>query len=66
MLMLRKPRALPAPRSTPTQGNCTDDAIILETILHGYDKFKIPGGGHVKVNVEVGFLNYGYQVFWIF
>jgi hypothetical protein len=21
--------------------------------LHGYDKFKLPGGGHVKVNVEV-------------
>ncbi|KAI6177863.1 Neur-chan-LBD domain-containing protein [Aphelenchoides bicaudatus] len=56
MLMIRQPRALPAvPRQQPTQqpGDCTDDAIILENILHGYDKFKIPGGGHVKVNVEI-------------
>jgi hypothetical protein len=56
MLMIRQPRALPAPRNAiPTDGGCTDDAVILETLLTGYDKHKIPGGGHVKVNVEVCF-----------
>lgn len=27
--------------------------MIVETILDNYDKNKIPGGGHVKVSVEI-------------
>lgn len=46
----RNPRELSA---ISAQSQCTDDAVILDTILRGYDKNKIPGGGHVKVNVEV-------------
>lgn len=33
--------------------NCTDEHWILERLLDGYDKFRIPGGGNVRVEVEV-------------
>ncbi|CAD5216120.1 unnamed protein product [Bursaphelenchus okinawaensis] len=32
---------------------CMDDAVILDSLLVGYDKHKIPGGGKVKVDVEL-------------
>lgn len=32
---------------------CSDDAVILDYLLADYDKHKLPGGGHVKVDVEV-------------
>lgn len=32
---------------------CSDDAVVLDHLLAGYDKHKLPGGGHVKVDVEV-------------
>lgn len=54
MLNIRQPRALPPPHKVqPQPGDCADDAVVLEHILHDYEKFKIPGGGHVKVDVEI-------------
>ncbi|VDO86526.1 unnamed protein product [Haemonchus placei] len=34
-------------------GLCTGDDVIIEHILHDYNKLELPGGGHVKVSVEV-------------
>ncbi|KAI6215956.1 hypothetical protein M3Y94_00445900 [Aphelenchoides besseyi] len=51
---LRIGRSLTASRSTELASNeCADDAVIIEKLLQGYDKHKIPGGGHVKVDVEI-------------
>uniref|UniRef100_A0A1I8B9I4 Neur_chan_LBD domain-containing protein n=1 Tax=Meloidogyne hapla TaxID=6305 RepID=A0A1I8B9I4_MELHA len=36
-----------------TQKNCSDEHWILEHLLDGYDKFRIPGGGNVRVEVEI-------------
>uniref|UniRef100_A0A915DTF4 Uncharacterized protein n=1 Tax=Ditylenchus dipsaci TaxID=166011 RepID=A0A915DTF4_9BILA len=41
---------------TSSSMGCADDAVILEHLLNGYDKNKIPGGQHgggVKVDVEI-------------
>ena len=35
------------------QKNCSDEHWILEHLLDGYDKFRIPGEGNVRVEVEV-------------
>uniref|UniRef100_A0A914I596 Neurotransmitter-gated ion-channel ligand-binding domain-containing protein n=1 Tax=Globodera rostochiensis TaxID=31243 RepID=A0A914I596_GLORO len=33
--------------------NCSDENFILATLLRDYDKFRIPGGGNVRVEVEI-------------
>lgn len=33
---------------------CMDDAAVVDRLLTEYDKHKLPGGGNVSVNVEVG------------
>jgi len=35
------------------QKNCSDEHWILEHLLKDYDKFRIPGEGNVRVEVEV-------------
>ncbi|KAL3111304.1 hypothetical protein niasHT_013346 [Heterodera trifolii] len=35
------------------QPNCSDENFILSTLLRDYDKFRIPGGGNVRVEVEI-------------
>jgi hypothetical protein len=35
------------------KNNCSDEHHILAHLLDGYDKFKIPGGGNLRVEVEV-------------
>ncbi|KAI6223582.1 hypothetical protein M3Y99_01447200 [Aphelenchoides fujianensis] len=50
---LRIERSLAAPRAMANPNECADDAVIIEKLLQNYDKHKIPGGGHVKVNVEL-------------
>lgn len=34
-------------------GLCTGDDVIIEHILNGYNKLELPGGGHVRVSVEI-------------
>ncbi|VDK53452.1 unnamed protein product [Cylicostephanus goldi] len=34
-------------------GRCTGDDAIIDHILNGYNKLELPGGGHVRVSVEL-------------
>ncbi|VDM66524.1 unnamed protein product [Strongylus vulgaris] len=34
-------------------GKCTGDDAIIDYILNGYNKLELPGGGHVRVSVEI-------------
>ncbi len=42
-----------AVRSAEYVADCKDDAAVVDSLLHNYDKHKLPGGGNVSVNVEV-------------